>query len=87
MAKIDRDDIHIAPGILANWAIHSGSPCIKGTRLATFVIVGRFSAGDSVAHLADDYRVTAGEIEAAIRYEYLRRRDRKPEFRARAGVE
>lgn len=73
----------LAPFVTAQWDVHSGSPCVAGTRIATFVVVGRFVGGDSIAKQAKDYRVTIEEIEAAIRYEYLRRRNRQPEFRAR----
>lgn len=75
-------DIELAPGVVAHPSICSGAPCIVGHRLATAWIAGRWGAGDSMAAIADDYRVTTLEIEAAIRYEYLRRKHRQPEYRA-----
>jgi uncharacterized protein (DUF433 family) len=72
----------LAPGITAQWDVMSGTPCIEGRRIPTSSIAASFASGKSVAWLAEDYRVYEGQIEAAIRYEYIRRRDRKPEFRA-----
>lgn len=72
----------LAPYVTAQWDIHSGSPCVAGTRIATFVVAGRFWGGESIHQLAYDYRVSVEEIEGALRYEYDRRRRRKPEFRA-----
>ena len=79
-----KGDIELAPGVVAHPHICSGAPCIAGHRIATAWIVGRWGAGDSIDAIADDYEgVIVPEIEAAIRYEYLRRKKRKPEFRAR----
>lgn len=75
-------DIELAPGIVANRMIMSGAPCIRGRRLSTEWITGRFSAGDSVASIAEDYDISTGEVEAAIRYEYRRVKKRKPRFYA-----
>ena len=73
----------LAPHVTAQWNVHSGAPCIAGTRIATFVVAGRFAGGDSIARQAKDYQLGTEEIESALRYEYLRRYKRQPEFRAR----
>lgn len=77
-----RDDIQVAPGIVANWAFGSGTPCVSSRRIGTKYIIGRFSSGESIASLAKDYQLPTEQVEQAIRYEYDRRRWRKPEFRA-----
>jgi uncharacterized protein (DUF433 family) len=73
----------LAPGVTAQWDVMSGTPCIQGRRLPTAQFAGMFAAGDSVAHLAEEFRLEPVDVENAIRYEYLRRMKRHPEFRAK----
>jgi uncharacterized protein (DUF433 family) len=47
-----------------------GQTVIAGTGIATIVIAERHCAGDSVAALADDYRLSSELVEDAIRFEY-----------------
>jgi len=47
-----------------------GQTVIAGTGIATIVIAERHRAGDSVAALADDYRLSSELVEDAIRFEY-----------------
>jgi uncharacterized protein (DUF433 family) len=77
-----RGDIQVAPGVEANWQVNGGMPCIAGTRITTAWAAARFSYGSPVEALAQDWGIDAMSIEAAIRYEYRRRRNRQPEFRA-----
>jgi uncharacterized protein (DUF433 family) len=46
-----------------------GQPVIAGTGIATRVVASRYLAGESVAALATDYRVTTEQAEDAIRCE------------------
>jgi len=46
-----------------------GRPIISGTGIPTSVLAERFRAGDSVAHLAREYRLTREQIETALRWE------------------
>ncbi len=46
-----------------------GRPVVIGAYVRTEVIKDRFLAGDSMAEMADDYRVSVAEIEEAIRFE------------------
>jgi uncharacterized protein (DUF433 family) len=47
--------------------ISSGRPVLAGTRIAVEILVERFTAGDSIDELADDYGLKRGQIEEAIR--------------------
>lgn len=55
--------------ILIDPMVHSGAPVIRGRRIATHVLNGRFISGESIAELVNDYDLTTEEVEAAIRYE------------------
>ena len=46
-----------------------GKLVIAGTGVPTEVIAERLVAGDSLAHLAEDYGLTAEQVEAALRWE------------------
>ena len=46
-----------------------GRPIVSGTGISTSIIVERFRAGDSIAHLAEDYRLTPEQVETALRWE------------------
>lgn len=46
-----------------------GRPVVIGAYVRTEVIKDRFLAGDSMAEMAGDYRVSVAEIEEAIRFE------------------
>jgi len=75
-----KDDVVIAPGVVAHWGFSSGAPVLERSRIATHVLAGRFGSGESIEELASDYRLNVFEVQAAIRYEYLRCRSRKPKF-------
>lgn len=51
-----------------------GRPTLTGTGIATNVIAGRFSAGESADELARDYDITKAQIEEALSYEGTTRR-------------
>lgn len=50
-------------------ALFSGRPVVDGTGISTGVIADRYKAGDNIALLADDYGLSAAQIEEAIRCE------------------
>lgn len=53
--------------------ISFGRPIIDNGSIQTATIVERFDSGESILELAEDYDVTAEEIEEAIRYETWQR--------------
>ena len=78
----NRNEIAVAPGIVAHPVVSSGTPCLAGRWIGTKYIAGRFYAGESIESIAADYRITVSMAEQAIRYEYARRCKREPEMRA-----
>lgn len=48
-----------------------GTPCVHEHNIPTRVLAQRFRAGDSVSALAVDYRITAEQVEDALRWELL----------------
>ena len=46
-----------------------GRLVIAGTGIPTEIIAERIRAGDTIAHLAEDYRIDRDKIEAAVRWE------------------
>jgi len=55
--------------VVMNPAVSFGRPVIAGTGIPVSSIYERYKAGDSVADLAQDFRVEIGAIEEAIRCE------------------
>lgn len=49
-----------------------GRPVLAGTGISTAVIAGRFAARDTIAELAEEYRVEPQVLEDAIRWEMLK---------------
>ena len=49
--------------------ISFGRPVIAGTSIGTAIIASRFEARESIQGLANEYQITPGEIEEAIRWE------------------
>ena len=56
-------------GIVIDPLVQSGAACLKGTRTPTHVIHGGYIAGDDIAGLADGYRLSPEQVEAAIDWE------------------
>ncbi len=50
-------------------SIAFGRPVVLRAGVSTETVAGRIDAGESVADLADDYALTADEIEEAVLYE------------------
>ena len=57
------------PGVLLHSQIHSGAPCIKGTRIPTWAITGMIEAGDPSRAVAKDYDISMEELQAACDWE------------------
>ena len=55
--------------VVMNPAVSFGRPVITGTGIPVSAIYERYRAGDSVADLAEDFRLNPGAIEEAIRCE------------------
>lgn len=51
-----------------------GRPVIAGTRVPTTELAGRWSAGETIADIAEDFGLNLGLVEDAIRYERADRR-------------
>jgi len=51
-----------------------GRPVLVGTGIPTSIIAERFTAGDSIDELADDYGRKEADIQEAIRYEFANNR-------------
>ncbi len=47
-----------------------GRPVVAGTTIPTDILAERFTAGESIAHLADEYQLDAAKIEGAVRWEF-----------------
>lgn len=59
------------PKVVAiNPRIAFGKPVVSGTGVPTSIIAERYKTGESIAEIADDYRLQTNEIEEAIRYEF-----------------
>lgn len=68
MAEVTTTFPEVAPGVSRDPRYRGGQPCVNFS-LPTICLAERFKAGESVAHLAKDYELSVGLIEAAIRYE------------------
>lgn len=65
-----RDPSPTAPrSVVLNPRVRFGRPTLAGRGVPTDVIIDRFRGGDSAAELAEDYGITTGEVDEAIRYE------------------
>lgn len=58
-----------ADGVLLDPRVQFGAPCVKGTRVPTRSIWGMIEAGDSSGWVAQSYRLSEEEVEAAIAWE------------------
>ena len=56
-------------GVLLDPVVQFGAPCVKGTRVPTRSIWGMIEAGDSPGWVAESYRLSEEEVEAAIAWE------------------
>ncbi len=60
-------------GVWINPAVQAGSPCVDGTRVPTHQLASLLGLDElddeDLADACDDYRLTADQIRAAIRYE------------------
>lgn len=74
-ANLTFDDADLAAtwsphdGVLIDPQIHSGAPCIEGTRIATGFLYGMHAAGESAEEIADWYELDVNQVETAIDWE------------------
>lgn len=64
----------VYPGVTVNPKVQFGEPCVKGRGVSTAAIAGRFKTGERIGDLADDYDFTPDQVEDALRWECLSRR-------------
>ena len=62
-AWLPADDIKIDPRFV------TGSPCLAGTRIPTWIFPGMVRGGDSIAEIADDYGIAIERVEKALAWE------------------
>lgn len=49
--------------------IQAGAPCVEGSRIPTSTVAALVANGDHASDVADDYRISVDEVEAAVRWE------------------
>jgi uncharacterized protein (DUF433 family) len=49
-------------------AVQGGRPVVKGTRMPVETIVGSLAGGMTVEEVCEQYRLTAAQVRAALRY-------------------
>ncbi|HYG64447.1 MAG TPA: DUF433 domain-containing protein, partial [Thermoanaerobaculia bacterium] len=70
MFPLTRPDQPHSPRLLAiNPRIAFGRPVVERKAIKTSIIAERFTAGESISELAEDYDLEVFEVEEAIRYE------------------
>ena len=58
----------IFPQITVDKAVQFGKPIITGTRVPVEVVVGHIAAGDKIEVIIKEYKLTRGQILAALKY-------------------
>jgi len=56
-------------GVILDPLTQFGAPCVKGTRVPTRTVWGMVQAGDALRWVAESYKLTSDEVEAAIDWE------------------
>ena len=75
VANLTFDDANFAAtwsphsGVVIDPLIHSGAPCISGTRIATEFVYNMHMAGDVKSEIADWYELRIDQVESAIDWE------------------
>ena len=64
-----RDDFGGPKSVFIDPRISFGRPVIASCRIPTLIVAERYMAGDSIDHLADDYRCEPIDIQEALRCE------------------
>ena len=60
-------------GVVLEPQVQFGAPCVKGTRIPTRTIFGMIEAGDSPEWVAEAYKISTSEVQAAYDWESLLR--------------
>ena len=53
-------------GVVIDPQVHSGAPCIAGTRIATRLLYGMHDSGESVDEIADWYELDVSQVQSAL---------------------
>lgn len=60
--------VEIAPHIVVDAAVRFGTPVIQGTRVPVELVLAKLAAGMTTQEVADEYALTAEDIQACLRY-------------------
>jgi uncharacterized protein (DUF433 family) len=60
--------MEIFPGITVDPDVRFGKPCIAGTRVDVATVVGAVAAGETAEVVAEEFSLTAAQIQAALQY-------------------
>ncbi len=60
--------MEIFPGITVDAGVRFGKPCIAGTRIDVATVVGAVGAGESVEVVAEEFALSALQVQAALQY-------------------
>ena len=58
--------MEVYPGKTMDPEVRFGKPSIKGTRVDGATILGRFSTGDKIEDVQEDYHLTRDQVMAAL---------------------
>ncbi len=68
MARRTKGEINWRRYIKGDPKILRGTPIIKGTHVPVYVILGSLAGGMTVEEVCEQYRVTPGQVRAALAY-------------------
>ena len=60
--------VQLAPGIVADSGVLGGKPCVEGTRIPVYLVVGQLSSGASFEEMQREYRLTREQCLACLAY-------------------
>jgi uncharacterized protein (DUF433 family) len=60
--------MEIFPGVAVDPDVRFGKPCVAGTRVDVATVVGAIAAGESPQTVAEEYQLSAEQVQAALRY-------------------
>ena len=75
VAKMTYDDQgdaatwHPQVGVTIDPGIHSGAPCLEGTRISTGLLYNMYISGEPTDEIADWYELDIDQVESAIQWE------------------
>lgn len=60
--------MEVFPGVSMDPAVRFGKPCLVGTRMDVATVLAALGAGQSVAEVCEDYRLTTEQVNTALQY-------------------